>query len=85
MTFTKGPTIVFTYEEVQDLVLQLTADEKIKIAKALEKAGVAYDWDAIFTAIKPNQVSEREILRVGKAVRAKRQARLRREAAKDRR
>lgn len=84
MTFTKGPTISFTYEEVKDLVLQLEDADKLRLAKEMKKAGVPYDWDTIFAAFKPNQVTQRAIDREVKAVRAKRQARRRGEAASGR-
>lgn len=80
MSFTKGPSISLTYEQVEELVSQLDAQEKQRLAESLMKDGIKADWDEIFAAIKPGQVHQREIHRVVKKVRAKRQARLRREA-----
>ncbi len=85
MSYTKGPSISLTYEQVEELVSQLDAREKQRLAESLRKDGVKADWDEIFAAIKPGQVPQREIDRVVKNVRAKRQARLRREADPGRR
>lgn len=84
MSFTKGPSINLTYEQVAELVSQLDAQEKERLAESLKHDGVKADWDEIFAAIKPGQVPQREIDRVVKKVRAKRQSRLRREADTDR-
>ena len=80
MSFTKGPSISLTYEQVEELVSQLDAQEKQRLAESLKKDGVKADWDEIFAATKPGQVPQREIDCVVKNVRAKRQARLRSEA-----
>ena len=85
MSFTKGPSISLTYEQVEELVSQLDSREKERLAEALRKEGVKADWDRIFAAIKPGQVPQREIDRVVKKVRSARQARLRREADRGRR
>ncbi|MFN6116172.1 MAG: hypothetical protein ACK46G_05000 [Flavobacteriales bacterium] len=79
MSFTKGPHISLTYEQVEELVSQLGAKEKQRLAESLRKEGIKADWDEIFAAITPGQVPQQEIDRVVKKVRAKRQARLRRE------
>lgn len=84
MAFTKGPSISLTYEQVEELVAQLDRSDKLRLAKTLKKSGVKADWGSILDALKPDQASEHEIDRVVKRVRAKRQARLRREAAPDR-
>jgi len=85
MSFTKGPSISLTYEQVEELVSQLNAEEKQRLAESLKREDVQADWDGIFAAIRPGQVPQREIDRVVKQVRAKRQARLRREAGPGRR
>ncbi|MEX1132111.1 MAG: hypothetical protein WEC15_02705 [Flavobacteriales bacterium] len=85
MSFAKGPSITLTYEQVEELVSQLDADDKERLALYLKCKGVKATWDEIFEAIKPGQASQREIDRVVKQVRSKRQARVRREAAEGRR
>lgn len=81
MAFTKGPSISLTYEQVEELVGQLSQQEKVRLAKTLKSTGVKADWDSILAALKPGQVAEKEIDRVVKQVRSKRQTRLRRETA----
>lgn len=81
MSFTKGPSISLTYEQVEELVAQLDDRAKLKLAERMRKEKAAGDWDRIIAMIKPGQVSEKEVLKVGKGVRAKLQARRRREAA----
>lgn len=85
MSFTKGPSISLTYDQVEELVSQLSADDKERLALSLKRKGVKASWDEIFAAIKPGQVSQREIDRVVKQVRSKRQAHARGEAAEGRR
>ena len=63
------------------MVSQLSADDKERLALSLKRKGVKASWDEIFAAIKPGQVSQREIDRVVKQVRSKRQAHVRSEAA----
>lgn len=80
MAFTKGPNLSLTYEQVEELVSQLSKPEKVRLAKTLKDAGVKADWNSILAALKPGRVSDEEVNRVVKQVRSKRQARLRRES-----
>lgn len=75
MSFTKEPSISLTYEQVESLFLQLDDRTKLKLAKRMQEQRAAGDWDRLIAMIEPGQVSEEEILKVGKRVRAKLQAR----------
>ena len=81
MSFTKGGRANLSDEQVKEYILDLPPKRRLALLVELQLAGVKAEWDAIFAAFKPNQVSQREIDRTVKQVRAKRQTRLRREAA----
>lgn len=81
MSFTKGGKANLSDEQVKEYILDLPVKRRLALLEDLQLAGLKADWDAIFTAFKPNQVSQSEIDRTVKQVRSKRQARERREAA----
>lgn len=81
MAFTKGGKANLSDEQVKEYILDLPVKRRLALLEDLQLAGLKADWDAIFAAFKPNQVSQSEIDRTVKQVRSKRQARERREAA----
>lgn len=86
MSFTKGPSISLTYEQVEDLVSQLDAKEKQRLAKKLDKELARKKLRELFDDIRPKKpVSETEILKVSKQVRKRVAARYRSETASGRR
>jgi len=86
MSFTKGPSISLTYEQVEELVSQLGADEKQRLARKLDKELARKKLRKLFDEIRPKKpVGEAEILKVSKQVRKRVAARSRNEAASGRR
>jgi hypothetical protein len=86
MSFTKGPSISLTYEQVEELVSQLNSDDKVRLAKKLDKELARKKLREFFDEMHPKKpVSEAEILKVSKEVRKRVAARFRREAASGRR
>ncbi|QQR86149.1 MAG: hypothetical protein IPJ76_16340 [Flavobacteriales bacterium] len=85
MSFTKGGSAQLSDDQVKEYILDLPAKRRLALMEELQQAGVKAKWEAIFAAFKPNQVTQRAIDREVKAVRAKRQARRRGEAASGRR
>ena len=82
MTFTKGPTISFTYEEVVDLAKQLSLEEQVKLTKELARKRLL----ELVKEMRPRKpVPEKEILKASKLARKRVAARYRRDAAADRR
>lgn len=86
MSFTKGPSLNFTYEQIEDLAQQLPAEEQVKLARKLDKDLARERLRKLFDEIRPKKpVSEAEILKVSKEVRKRVAARYRRDAAAGRR
>jgi len=86
MSFTKGPSISLAYEQVEDLISQLSTGEKLRLAQKLDKELARQRLRELFDEIRPKKpVSEAEILKVSKQVRKRVAARYRREAASGRR
>ena len=82
MSFTKGPTISLTYEEVLDLATQLSPDEQQRLTKELARKRLGELMDDM----RPKKpVPQKEILKASKEARKRVQARRRNEAAADRR
>jgi CDP-glycerol glycerophosphotransferase (TagB/SpsB family) len=74
-----------SYSEITELALSMPAKEKLHLAEELKREGLKADWEYIFRSLKPNQVSEEEILKVSKQVRRKLNARRSRATAARRR
>lgn len=86
MSFTKGPSISLTYEQVEELVSQLSPTDKARLARKLDKELARKELRQLFDAVRPNKpVSEAEILKVSKQVRKRVAARSRNEATSGRR
>lgn len=81
MSFTKGSRPELTCEEIRELALSMPTKEKLRLAEDLERQGIKAAWDHIFRSLKPNQVSEEEIIKVSKQVRKKLNARRSRASA----
>lgn len=84
MSFTKGPSISLTYEQVEALVSQLDASEKQRLVKKLDKELARKELRELFDEVRPRKpVSEAEILKVSKQVRNRVAASVRSESASD--
>lgn len=86
MSFTKGPSINLTYEQVAELVSQLNPEEKQRLIQKLDKELARTKLRELFDEVRPKKpVGEAEILKVSKQVRKRVAARSRNEAATGRR
>jgi len=82
MLFTKGPSLNFTYEQIEDLAAQLPPDEQVKLARKLDKDLARKRLRELFAVIRPKKpVRDAEILKVSKEVRKRVATRYRRDAA----
>lgn len=82
MTFTKGPTISLTYDEVLALATQLSPKEQQQLANELARKRLG----ELMEEMRPKRpVPQKEIMRASKEARKRVQARHRRAAAAGRR
>lgn len=82
MTFTKGPTISFTYDEVLALATQLSPKEQQRLTKELARKRMLELMDEM----RPKKpVPQKEILKAARASRKRVQARQKDETASGRR
>ncbi|MBK9276029.1 MAG: hypothetical protein IPM49_16025 [Flavobacteriales bacterium] len=58
-----------SYTEVAELALGMSTKDQLKLAEALQRAGLKAKWDDILAAFRPNSISDREIVRTCKEVR----------------
>jgi hypothetical protein len=86
MSFTKGPSISLTYEQVAELVAQLKPEEKQRLIRKLDKELARMKLRELFDEVRPKKpVGDAEILKVSKQVRKRVAARSRNEADPGRR
>ena len=74
-----------SFEEITDIARNLPTKQQLELAEELQRAGLKAKWDEIFAALKPNSISNHEIVCICKEVRRERyQKRLGEEAARRR-
>ena|GEM_PF-3856512 len=81
MSFTMGSRSELTYDEIRELALSMPAKEKQLLAEELERQGIKAAGEHIFRSLKPDQVSEEEVIKVSEQVRKKLNARRSRASA----
>ncbi len=86
MSFLKGPSLSFTYDQVEHLASQLSEKEQIRLSRKLEKDLARKKLLELMDAMRPKKpVSEKEILKASRIARKRVATRYRREAAAGRR
>ncbi|HQV39096.1 MAG: hypothetical protein IPL81_16900 [Flavobacteriales bacterium] len=71
MTFETTAKVSLTLEQVLEVVKQLPAKAKLRIAKELEQDGVKAEWDFVFGAFKSRELDMATINKAVEAERAK--------------
>ena len=71
MTFDTTAKVSLTLEQVLEVVKQLPAKAKLRIAKELERDGVKAEWDFVFRAFKTRELDMTTINKAVEAERAK--------------
>jgi hypothetical protein len=80
MSFTKGPSISLTYEQVEELASQLSEEEQLRLSRKLEKDLARRKLLDLMEEMRPKKpVPEKEILKAAKEARKRVAARYRRE------
>jgi len=69
MTFDTTAKVSLTLEQVLEVVKQLPANAKLRIAKELERDGVKAEWDFVFKAFRTRDL---DMAMINKAVDAER-------------
>jgi hypothetical protein len=86
MSFTKGPSITLTYDQVERLTEQLSEDEQFKLADKLSKKLARKKLLDLMDSMRPKKaVPAEKILKAAKEARKNVQARKRDEATAGRR
>jgi len=86
MSFTKGPSITLTYDQVERLTEQLSEDEQFKLADKLSKKLARKKLLDLMDSMRPKKaVPAAQILKAAKEARKNIQARRRDEATAGRR
>jgi dihydroneopterin aldolase len=82
MSFTKGPSITLTYDQVEQLADQLSQEEQFKLADKLSKKLARKKLLDLMDSMRPQKpVAKKEILKASKEARKHVQARRRHEAS----
>jgi hypothetical protein len=82
MSFTKGPSITLTYDQVEQLTEQLSQDEQFKLADKLSKKLARKKLLDLMDSMRPKKpVSAKDIMKASKEARKNVQARRRNEAS----
>jgi hypothetical protein len=86
MSFTKGPSINLTYEQVERLTDQLSEPEQLKLAEKLSRKLARKKLLGLMEAMRPKKpVPQKEILAAARDARKRVQQRSRDASAKGRR
>ncbi|MEX1132052.1 MAG: hypothetical protein WEC15_02405 [Flavobacteriales bacterium] len=84
MTFTKGPSIVLTYEQIEQLIDQLTEPEQLKLAENLCRKLARNKLLDLIDSMRPKKaVTANEIMKASKDARKRVQAQRRPEAGSE--
>jgi hypothetical protein len=59
-----------SYSQIAELALNMSTKDQLKLAEELRRAGLKAKWDKILAAFRPNSISDRDIIRTCKEVRA---------------